>query len=178
MTSVFSPDVRICYTAAALVVHQEKVLFIKHKKIGIWFAPGGHVEPNELPHLAAERETLEETGVTVKVFDPYYSYESEQTQYLPSPFETNLHWVCQENYQRRISNPESYQPVEQWKKGCEQHMGFLYLAKPVGTIRLQENPRESEGIGWFTLAEVMQLQTAEDIRQEVRHAWEVLGWKR
>ena len=34
-----------------------------HKKAGLWLPPGGHVEFNEHPKAAAERECLEELGV-------------------------------------------------------------------------------------------------------------------
>jgi 8-oxo-dGTP pyrophosphatase MutT (NUDIX family) len=38
---------------------------LKHKKLGKWLPPGGHIEPNELPDDAACREVLEETGLKV-----------------------------------------------------------------------------------------------------------------
>jgi 8-oxo-dGTP pyrophosphatase MutT (NUDIX family) len=44
-----------------------------HKKLQLWLPPGGHIEPNELPDDAAIRETLEETGVPIKLlgYDDY-----------------------------------------------------------------------------------------------------------
>lgn len=166
---------KICLTAAALIIHRKKVLFIKHKKLKIWFAPGGHIEANELPHLAAEREAFEETGLKVEVFDPYFNGKSSLSQYLPSPFETNLHWVCRENYQKRIASPKNYQPISQWSKGCEQHLGFLYLAKPLKENKFTLNKNECDDINWFSYDEVMSLETPEDIKQEVRHAFFVLS---
>jgi ADP-ribose pyrophosphatase YjhB (NUDIX family) len=53
------------FTATTFVVWQGGVLLHKHRKLGRWFPPGGHVEPNELPDDAAVREVLEETGVRV-----------------------------------------------------------------------------------------------------------------
>ena len=41
------------------------VLLHRHKRLGIWVQPGGHIEPGETPWLAAARETTEETGLPV-----------------------------------------------------------------------------------------------------------------
>jgi ADP-ribose pyrophosphatase YjhB (NUDIX family) len=34
---------------------------VKHKGLGVWLPPGGHVEEGELPHVSALREAFEET---------------------------------------------------------------------------------------------------------------------
>jgi 8-oxo-dGTP pyrophosphatase MutT (NUDIX family) len=39
------------------------VLLHRHKRLGIWLQPGGHLDPGESVAEAAVRETLEETGV-------------------------------------------------------------------------------------------------------------------
>ncbi len=53
---------KICYTACGALIHKQKALLVKHKKLGIWLAPGGHMEEGEFPHQAAEREFWEEAG--------------------------------------------------------------------------------------------------------------------
>ncbi len=35
---------RIDFTASVYVVYENKVLLHKHKKLGVWLPPGGHVE--------------------------------------------------------------------------------------------------------------------------------------
>lgn len=42
---------------------------VQHQRLGIvrWELPGGHVDPNETVAQAAVRETLEETGLRVRV---------------------------------------------------------------------------------------------------------------
>jgi 8-oxo-dGTP pyrophosphatase MutT (NUDIX family) len=40
-----------------------RVLVHRHKRLGTWLQPGGHLDPGELPWDAAVRETREETGV-------------------------------------------------------------------------------------------------------------------
>lgn len=58
-------DVTRDFTTAVFVVHEGKVLLHRHRKLNRWLPPGGHIEPNEIPDLAAVREVFEETGVVV-----------------------------------------------------------------------------------------------------------------
>ncbi|MGH9551486.1 MAG: NUDIX hydrolase [Terriglobales bacterium] len=55
------------FTASAVVIAAGHILLVHHKRIGAWLPPGGHFIGNELPHQAAVREALEETGVAVEV---------------------------------------------------------------------------------------------------------------
>jgi len=48
-------------TASAFVVSSRGVVLHRHRLLGIWVQPGGHVDANEGPESAALRETLEET---------------------------------------------------------------------------------------------------------------------
>ncbi len=51
-------------TGSAIVLAQAgRVLLHRHKRLGRWLQPGGHVEPGEAPWDAAVRETQEETGL-------------------------------------------------------------------------------------------------------------------
>ena len=53
-------------TGSAIVFDQRgAVLLHRHKRLGIWLQPGGHVDGREDPVSAARREVLEETGVAV-----------------------------------------------------------------------------------------------------------------
>lgn len=54
---------RVHLTASAVVVGPRGTLLHRHKRLGIWLQPGGHVDPGEAPEDAAVRETVEETGV-------------------------------------------------------------------------------------------------------------------
>lgn len=51
-------------TASAIVVSQRGVLLHRHKRLGLWLQPGGHLEPGESPRHAALREVAEETGLS------------------------------------------------------------------------------------------------------------------
>jgi 8-oxo-dGTP pyrophosphatase MutT (NUDIX family) len=50
-------------TGSAVVVGSRGVLLHRHKRLGLWLQPGGHVEPGEWPDETAGREAAEETGV-------------------------------------------------------------------------------------------------------------------
>ena len=53
-------------TGSAIVIGPRGVLLHRHKRMGIWLQPGGHLEPGEAPWQAARREASEETGLTVR----------------------------------------------------------------------------------------------------------------
>jgi 8-oxo-dGTP pyrophosphatase MutT (NUDIX family) len=52
-------------TGSAIVVGSRGVLLLKHKRLGLWLQPGGHVDRDETPWAAALREAAEETGLDV-----------------------------------------------------------------------------------------------------------------
>lgn len=67
---MFPPD-SIRIRSAVLVVHEDRVLLVRHQKNGrtYWLLPGGGVEFGEESSEAARREVAEETGVQVEVGD-------------------------------------------------------------------------------------------------------------
>jgi 8-oxo-dGTP pyrophosphatase MutT (NUDIX family) len=52
-------------TGSALVIGPRGVLLHRHKRLGLWLQPGGHLEPGETPWEAALREAEEETGLAL-----------------------------------------------------------------------------------------------------------------
>ncbi len=62
----------------AVVFNDNRVLLIKRGKSpskGMWAIPGGHVELGETLQEAAEREVLEETGLTIKAGKPLFVFD-------------------------------------------------------------------------------------------------------
>jgi 8-oxo-dGTP pyrophosphatase MutT (NUDIX family) len=57
-------------TGSALVVGPRGVVLLKHKRLGFWLQPGGHIDPGESPWAAALREAREETGLEVDFAGP------------------------------------------------------------------------------------------------------------
>lgn len=166
LKGVLSP--KLCYTAGGMLIHDDKVLLVKHKKLGIWLNPGGHIDEGELPHEAAEREFFEETGVRVRAMHAF-SYD-KNLGFQPNPVSTNLHWVNEESYELRLqsNNQDKRYPTKIWKRGCEQHVGFFYLLEATGSVDFYENTEETDGIAWFGLSEIDSLETRENIRSEIR----------
>lgn len=53
-------------TGSALIVDRDGLILLRHKRLGIWLQPGGHVDGNEWPFEAAVREATEETGLPTR----------------------------------------------------------------------------------------------------------------
>lgn len=52
-------------TASGIVVGPAGVVLHRHRRLGRWMQPGGHVDPGETPEEAVVRECVEETGLPV-----------------------------------------------------------------------------------------------------------------
>ena len=53
-------------TASGIVVGERGVVLHKHRRLGRWLQPGGHLDPGESPATAVLRECAEETGLAVR----------------------------------------------------------------------------------------------------------------
>ncbi len=84
------------FTATGYVVNatRTRMLLVRHRKLGLWLPPGGHLEANEVPHEAAVREVLEETGVHARPvpLNPVLSSTGPGVSELPRP------WVMLEQH--------------------------------------------------------------------------------
>ncbi len=58
-------------TGSGFVVGPRGVVLLKHKRLGFWLQPGGHIDPDETPWEAAQRECREETGLDVRFLGPF-----------------------------------------------------------------------------------------------------------
>jgi 8-oxo-dGTP pyrophosphatase MutT (NUDIX family) len=54
-------------TGSAIVTGPAGVVLHRHRRLGLWLQPGGHVDAGETPWAAAEREAREETGLPVRL---------------------------------------------------------------------------------------------------------------
>jgi len=57
-------------TGSGFVIGPRGVLLLKHKRLGIWLQPGGHIDSGETPWEASLRECREETGLDVRFTGP------------------------------------------------------------------------------------------------------------
>ena len=131
------------FTATTFVVWQGRVLLHKHKKLGRWFPPGGHIDPHELPDDAAVREVLEESGVRVELV-------GERALPVDEP--------------RQLVRPRGVQ-LETISPGHE-HIDLIYFARPISDYAgylLEADP----SLGWYDREALESLELTEEIRHWV-----------
>ena len=139
------------FTATGFVFNKSKqILMIKHKKLGVWLPPGGHIDENELPCDAVKREIFEETGAKVSVLSAATGPgELVNSCELPLPMEILLEDINGD--------------------GSHNHIDMIYLCV-ADDDKLSPQENEVDGIGWFTLDAVMKLDTFENVYISVQKA--------
>lgn len=127
------------FVATGIVVHDDKVVLLFHRKLQRWLPPGGHIEAHELPDVAAVREVFEETGLRVEII----------ADYEPAGFD------------HALPRPAGIQ-LEDIEPG-HQHVDLIYFARPIDSTRIVSND-ESEAIGWYTLEEMVTMGVTDEVR--------------
>lgn len=138
------------FTASLVIIREEGVLLLHHRKLQTWMPPGGHVEPNELPHEAALREAKEETGLDVQLYHQENMWVKEPNAYsIPRPFLCLLEEI----------------PVYK-ETPAHQHIDFVFLGTPIEGSQVGTD--EGHDLRWFTFDEVAALPKGaifEEVRQ-------------
>jgi ADP-ribose pyrophosphatase YjhB (NUDIX family) len=133
------------FTATCFIVNDDRVLLHFHKKLDKWLPVGGHIDRDELPHKAAEREAEEESGLKVEINGR--EKLSDEVDKLPRPDKVML---------QDINNHH-------------QHIDSVFF------VETEEEEFESEeGIeemAWFTDEEIRELDAAEEVKN---HSLEAL----
>lgn len=106
----------------------KKILLVKHKKMGTWLQPVGHVELNEDTKETAIREVYEETGVKIKIVGERKLRDCD--------------YILPLAIQKNIVNDKHI------------HMDFVYVAYLDGRNELTLNEDESTDITWFSFEEI------------------------
>ena len=114
------------FVSVAYIVKDKKVLLIKHKKIGLWLPPGGHIDENETPEQAAIREIKEETGLDI-ILDTEKFHKIQ----ILRPHHVEIHPIAEGH----------------------EHICFTYFTKAVGGKMIQ-NTKETDGFKWFSKEEL------------------------
>ncbi len=122
---------KIDYTVCVYIVYANKVLFIKHKSLGIWLQVGGHIELNEVPEEAAVREAKEESGLDVELIGERPTGEHGSGQYLIAPAYLDIHHIS----------------------ATHQHIGMVYFAR-AKTDQVRFDPAESDDIRWMSASDL------------------------
>jgi len=139
------------FTASALVIADGHVLLVHHRRIGAWLPPGGHIDECELPHEAAIREVLEETGVAVEIVsEPMPQTGDSEAFFLNSP-------LCLHS----VMAVEKGQAVD--------HLDLCYLCRPVYKSPLPEVVASPEvhDAKWVSLDDLEKLPLAKNVKEAV-----------
>ena len=113
------------FTVAVFVVWEGKVLLHRHRKLGMWLPPGGHIEDGELPDEAAVREVWEETGISVELV-------GERREDVTDPVQ--------------LHRPAGVQ-LENIGPG-HQHIDLIYFARAVGPAEIRDEFTD-DAAGWY-----------------------------
>ncbi len=139
------------FTVAVFVVREGKVLLHRHRKLGMWLPPGGHIEEGELPDEAAVREVWEETGVRVELV-------GERREDVTDPVQ--------------LHRPAGVQ-LENIGPG-HQHIDLIYFAKPAGPAEIRDE-FSGEGVGWYAPEDWDELRVNVEVRGWCERALRAIG---
>ncbi len=144
-----------CIVGGCVVLHNGHILMLKHKKLGVWLYPGGHLEQNETPIDTALRETFEETGLKVRILDAGKNkkIKDKVAWEPPSPLTIMLERVP-------------------YKDGTHLHFDLVYLAVPKGSGKVKVQRKESEGFRWLTKKELAAINTYKNVREVAMRAFD------
>jgi 8-oxo-dGTP pyrophosphatase MutT (NUDIX family) len=141
------------FTVATFVVLADRILLLWHRKLQMWLPPGGHIEPDELPDVAAVREVAEEAGIAVELV-------GERGVAVDDP--------------RQLIRPAGIQ-LERIRPDHE-HIDLIYFARPVDPRQSQvTRNQESEAIGWYSRQEMVSHGVTAEVIAWADRAFAALG---
>ena len=123
-----------------------RVLLLRHKKLGVWMPPGGHVEAYENPFQAVLREVREETGLDVRAYFPLARTLDDRAYLLPMP-----RWILEERVEAH------------GHEGEHSHVDHVY-AVTVPFQAVTHDPMESDGACWIGEDDLKNIDTFENCR--------------
>lgn len=145
--------VKKCIVASCIIINKGKTLLLKHKKLGVWLYPGGHIEENEIPTEAAVREAKEETGYRISIVGtkPLRFKEKGVAEEKPMP-------LC-----------ILYETVP-YKTGTHMHFDNVYLGKITGK-KSKISDEESGELRWFSQKEIKHIETYKNVKEVINLAF-------
>ena len=146
------------FTATGIVFNaKNQVLLVFHKKLNVWLPPGGHIEENELPDDAVIREIFEETGIRVKI----------------KSLRQNID-ISNKDSCRELERPFIILLEDIEGDGKHNHIDMIYICSALNDeFTLQK--LEVSDIGWFTLSEITELETFDNVKQTIKKVYEYLS---
>ena len=141
------------WAATTFVVQRGRTLLLLHRKLGKWLPPGGHIDPHELPDVAALREVEEETGLQVALLDS--GAELGPVRRLAQPLCILLEDISPDH----------------------QHIDLIYVARVVEG-EVQHAPLESREARWYDPEALAGPEVPSDVRDLGREAIDlVTAWE-
>ncbi|MBY0359029.1 MAG: NUDIX domain-containing protein [Candidatus Obscuribacterales bacterium] len=140
------------FTASGLVIWQNHVLLVNHKRIGAWVPPGGHIELDELPEETLKREIFEETGILVEIISPARPISDDPEAFF-------------------LAQPFYLQSVKATEKGSDYyHIDLAYLCRPLQnppddnlTLPEIKSNHEVKEARWVNLDELDGIKLAKNV---------------
>lgn len=118
---------KIDFAVNALIIYNDKVLLVHHKKLNKWLPVGGHVELDEDTDQALLREIKEECGLDVEILSSKPSFDIKGIKSLYVPVFMDIHEISD----------------------THKHIGLLYVAK-TKSDKFILNKEEHNDIRWFS----------------------------
>jgi 8-oxo-dGTP diphosphatase len=129
---------RRAFSVAVYARRGDRVLVIKHRRLGTWLPVGGELEPGETPLEAAARELREESGLVGSF----------------APLEGQLD-----------GEPPGYLGYEEHAAGSKGlHMNFVFVADVAARVDVVPN-HEFDEHRWVDRAELADLASPLNVRQ-------------
>ena len=135
------------FTVSIFIIHKDRVLLHLHKKANLMLPLGGHIEPNELPEETCIRESKEESGLDISLYNPTND---------------NLKKLCKLDNEMLLVNP-IYTIMCEISSG-HYHMDFVFFAT-ANTYETEPSDGESDLLRWYTYNELM---TEDNIQENTR----------
>lgn len=144
---------RISHLACSLYlfdVSQQSILLVKHNGFGMWLPPGGHVEEGELPHVAALRETFEETNIQELLLLDIKAGDL----HLASAEQKQLHFSPETEQEKHFLEPFALveEKILETDKDVEHfHIDYVYVGQLQSSQDVQILTTEVSDAQWLTL---------------------------
>lgn len=138
-------------TGSAWIVSPDRrrYLLTHHRKLNKWLQLGGHADGETQPHLAALRETREESGLS--------RLELLETNGMALPLDIDVH----------VIPPRNAEPAH------EHHdLRYLVVARDDQAVRVSD---ESHNVRWFTREELLSVTREAGILRMLRKAERLLN---
>jgi len=123
-------------TTSAFIINPDykEMLLLKHKSLGRWLQPGGHVEADASLLLSALREAVEETGIPQAQLQNIPVFTNDEV-----PFDIDSHYIP--------ANPKK-------QEDGHYHHDLRYIFVYTGDGAIDYNEDESTGLKWVEFAEL------------------------